>query len=117
MRTLTCKYCGKTHLNLDNLKFKSNKEAEEYATLNCTCDEGEEYRNLKISEKNLDSFLNSTSYDDEIKSFLKQCGLHLLSFKDVVLNYQFADTKIKFSVKKGKLKIEIVRTDKTERVI
>lgn len=33
-----------------------------------------------------------------------------------VITYQFEDTKIKFSVKKGKLKIEITKTDKTEKI-
>lgn len=117
MKNLTCRYCGKTQLNLENLSFKTNKEAEEYATLNCDCLEGEEYRNMKVSEKNLNNFLDLTSYNDEIKSFLKSCGLHILSFKDVVINYQFGNVKIKFSIKKGKLKIEILTTDKTEELI
>lgn len=115
MKPLVCRYCGKTHLNIENLTFKTNKEAEEYATLHCNCDDGEEYRNLKVSRENLDKFLNSTSYDKEIKEFLKECGLHILSFTEDTINYQFEDTKIKFAVKKGKLKIEIVRTDKIER--
>lgn len=115
MQTLICKYCGKSHLNIENLKFKTNKEAEEYATLHCDCIEGEEYRNLIESKNNLDKFLSSTSYSKEVKEFLKSCGLHILSFTNDTINYQFENTKIKFSIKKGRLKIEIVQTDKTER--
>lgn len=115
MKSLCCKFCGKTLLNIDDLTFKTNKEAEEYATLHCNCEEGEEYRNLVFSKENLEQFLNSTSYNNEVKKFLKQCGLHILNFPEDVINYQFDDTKIKFAVKKGKLKIEIVITDKTER--
>lgn len=113
---LVCRFCGKQNLNLDNLKFKTNKEAEEYATLHCDCEEGEIYRNLILSKENLDFFLNSTAYNDEIKAFLKNCALHILSYQMDVITYQFEDTKIKFSVKKGKLKIEITRTDKTEKI-
>ena len=117
MKQLVCRFCGKSHLNIDNLTFKTNKEAEEYATLNCNCEEGEEYRNLAVSKENLEKFLNSTPYSEEVKKFLKECGLHILSFKESTINYQFEDTKIKFAIKKGKLKIEIVRTDKTENTI
>lgn len=116
MKALCCRFCGTAHLNLDNLTFKTNKEAEEYATLHCNCDEGEEYRNLVVSKENLDKFLNSTSYSKEVKEFLKQCALHILTFTEDVINYQFEDTKIKFSVKKGKLKIEIIITDKSEKI-
>lgn len=115
MKPLVCKFCGKTHLNIDNLIFKTNKEAEEYASLNCNCEDGKKYRNLKISKDNLDLFLNSTSYTKEIKEFLKQCGLHILSFTEDKINYQFENTKIKFSIRNEKLKIEIVETDKTEK--
>lgn len=115
MDSFTCKYCGKSHLNLENLKFKSNKEAEEYATLHCDCAEGEEYRNLIESKNNLNKFLNSTSYDKETRDFLTNCGLRVLNVPDDVINYQFSDTKIKFAIKKGRLKIEIVKTNKTER--
>ena len=69
------------------------------------------------SKNKLDSFLNSTSYDKETKEFLKNCGLRILSFTDDVISYQFDDTKIKFAIKKGRLKIEIVKTDKTERTL
>lgn len=115
MKPLVCKYCGKTHLNLDNLVFKTNKEAEAYASSICECEEGKEFRNLKISMENLDKFLNSTSYSKETKDFLNQCGLYILSFSEDKISYQFENTKIKFSVKNGKLKIEIVETDKTEK--
>ena len=115
MKPLICRFCGKTHLNIENLVFKTNKEAEEYATLHCDCVNGESYRNKSKSLEKLDNFLNTTSYDKETKDFLKQCGLHVLDSDDVVITYQFDDTKIKFQMKKGCLKIEIVRTDKTER--
>lgn len=69
---LVCRFCGKQNLNIDNLKFRTNKEAEEYATLHCDCEEGEIYRNLILSKENLDFFLNSTAYSDEIKAFFKE---------------------------------------------
>ena len=114
-KVLVCRFCGKTHLNVENKTFKTNKEAEEYATLNCSCEKGESYRNQATSLENLNNFLNSTSYNDEIKEFLKTCGLHILKYPEDSLTYQFENVKIKFVMKKSKLKIEITETEKTER--
>lgn len=117
MKSLVCKYCGKTHLNIENLNFKTNKEAEEYATLNCDCVEGEEYRHLAKSKDNLKKFLNSTSYSKEIKEFLEKCGLHIISFPTDVITYEFENIKIKFKIVKGNFTIQRIWTDKDIKII
>lgn len=112
---LTCKFCGKQHLNLDNKKFNSKNEEIEYATMSCNCSKGESYRNRMTSILSLNEFINSTSFDEKTRSYLQGCGLRILNHPEETLVYQVRNLKIKFSVKKDKLKVEMTETEKLER--
>lgn len=116
---LICRYCGKSILNIENKSFRSKKEAEEYATLSCTCDEGESYRKRINADKELTEIINDLEYlelSDNDKEFIKQCGIFVLE-RNVKLALEIKNVKLKFLMKKHGLEFELVQTNKQVEII
>lgn len=116
---LVCRYCGKSILNVENKKFRSKKEAEEYATLNCDCYEGEKYRNRVNAESKLNKIIDELDYLDlskEMKIFIKQCGLFVLDH-ETKITIEIANVKLKFQFKKNDLEFEFIQTNKQKGIV
>lgn len=116
---LFCRYCGKSILNIENKEFKSKKEAEEYATMNCSCVEGEKYRNRKKAEAQLKEIIDELDYLEltkDQKDFINQSGLFVLD-NETKITIEIANVKLKFQFKKKELEFEFTQTNKQKGIV